>query len=362
MEANLADNFQTPVREESESEPQPIRMGMIGCGYVTTMSHLPASQLVRDVQVAALVDPRLDLARSLAENYHIPLFASDYTELFGQVDAVMVAVPHHLHTPIALDCLRQGIHVLVEKPMATSTAECHQLIQAAQSSGAKLAVGLTRRFFDSNRLVKQIIDSGFLGKVERFEAREAVLFDRFKASPFTVLPPSGGILWDTGPHTLDLLLWWLGDFDRIRYWDDARGGVEANCRIEIRTTGGVEGMVELSRTRGLENKIWIECEAGRIEVDTLNPAHIQVDSELFSGPINISRVKDDSEIGLLVPYFARQLANFVAAILGDEDLSIPGTEGVRGIEVIERCRQSRQPLEEAPWEKLNQNVIRRLAI
>jgi predicted dehydrogenase len=323
------------------------------------MSHLPASRLVDEIQVVALVDLELERACRLAQTYDVPLATTDYREIVGWVDAVIVAIPHHLHAAVALDFLGRGIHVLVEKPMATSRGECEEMIATARQAAAKLGVGLVRRFFDSNRLAERLIRTRFLGNVKRFEAEESVLFDRFKASPFTVLPPSGGVLLDTGPHTLDLLLWWLGDFDEVSYWDDARGGVEANCRLEVKVNG-IPGTVEMSRTRHLSNRIRIFCENGTIEVQTLNPAQVFIDSPLFSGPICAAKMVEVGDARQLPPFFARQLSDFALTIMYDREPFVPGSEGIRSIEVIEQCKSQKQLLETMPWMALDEQLIGRI--
>lgn len=360
MEINITPHISLTSEKEWNQNRSMIRLGIVGCGYVTTMSHLPATQQSHEFQVTGLVDLRPDLSSPLAELYQVPVVSTDYRDLFDKVDAVIVAVPHEMHAPVAIDFLSRGIHVLVEKPMATSVEECQLMIQAAKSSGAKLAVGLMRRFYDNSQLVKRMIDSGLLGRVRQFDAQEVVLFDHFKASPFSVQPPYGGVLFDTGPHTLDLLLWWFGDFARLNYWDDARGGVEANCKIEIETTQGVAGVVELSRTRRLENTIKIECERGCIKYSTLNPDRITIESEFLSGPIQTVKVIEENDGPVLLPYFIRQLKNFAGAISRDETLEVSGEEGMRSIEIIEQCKRTRQPFDLQPWEEINQQVIERI--
>jgi predicted dehydrogenase len=359
-------NQLTPVLKEIDLPTpapvqKPLRLGIIGCGYVTTMSHLPASELVADVTVTALVDVREEFVRDLAQTHNIPIHATDHRSILDAVDAVIVAVPHHLHTSIALDFLNQGIHVLVEKPMATSQGECMQMIEAAEQSGAQLAVGMMRRFYDANRFVKRCIETDFLGKVERFEAEEAVLFENFNASPFTLLPPAGGVLLDTGPHVLDLLLWWLGDFATVNYQDDAIAGVEANCQIDILTADGIPGRVDLSRTRQLDNKIRLICEGGSLEISTLNPSQVMIESDLFAGPISAARMLDDKAARQLAPYFARQLADFAAAIQNGRTPFVSGREGMRSVALIERCKAHRQLTDPMPWARLDERIIERIA-
>ncbi|MBX2998556.1 MAG: Gfo/Idh/MocA family oxidoreductase [Caldilineaceae bacterium] len=339
---------------------QPLRLGIVGCGYVTAMSHLPAAQLLDTIQIVALADVNKKSAQDLAQRYNVPICGSDYQQIIEHVDAVIVAVPHHLHAPIAVDFLNNGIHVLVEKPMALRSAECQQMIDAAQRSNAKLAVGMVRRFYDSSQLVKRFIDTGFLGSVKQFHAEEAVLFERFAASAFTLRPPTGGVLLDTGPHVLDMLLWWLGNFAEFRYWDDAISGVEANCRIEAITENGIPGNIELSRTRQLDNKIRLECEEGALEISTLDPSQLHIESERFTGPIHAGRSGDEKEIRQIVPYFARQLDDFARAICEDSAPAISGEEGLRSVMLMEACKAQRTLLPTPSWAEIDERITRRV--
>ena len=87
----------------------------------------------------------------------------------------MVALPNHLHAPVTVELLRAGVHVLVEKPMGLSTAECDAMIEAAAAGGARLTVGLQFRFFDATGLVRDLLAGGLLGRLESFELRLGVV-------------------------------------------------------------------------------------------------------------------------------------------------------------------------------------------
>ena len=130
-----------------------LRFSIIGCGAIAT-AHLQAIALSESAEVTMLVDKFLPRARRLADDFNVPTVVDNYQKTFGKVDAAIVALPHHLHAQVAKDFLQNGIHVLVEKPMALNISECDAMIKAAEVSGTKLTVGLARRFFDSSRFVK----------------------------------------------------------------------------------------------------------------------------------------------------------------------------------------------------------------
>ena len=198
---------------------------------------------------------------------------ADHRAAIGRAEAAVVAVPNHLHAPLALDLLRGGLHVLVEKPMALSAADCDAMIAAAAASRARLTVGLQFRFFDSTALVRDLLAADLLGPLRRFDLRLGVVSRWPFATDFALRREAagGGVLVDYGVHVLDLLLHWLGDLAPRGYRDDAEGGVEANCELELEHASGLRGAVEISRTRNLRNTCVFEGEAARLEVGIWDP-------------------------------------------------------------------------------------------
>src|SRR6202171_6606665 len=102
---------------------EPIRLAILGCGAITRSEHIPAVSAHPGVHLVALVDTDLPRANALIENRGLSCKAvADYRELLGQVDAVINALPNHLHVSSNMDCLRAGVHVLCEKPLAITAA------------------------------------------------------------------------------------------------------------------------------------------------------------------------------------------------------------------------------------------------
>src|ERR1043166_10057282 len=104
-----------------------IRLAIVGCGAVARIHHLPVIALSDQADVVVLVDKFLPYARQLAEHHHIPVVTDDYREVIGQVDAAIVTLPNYLHAPVTTELLENGIHVLVEKPMAIKQGNCTKL-------------------------------------------------------------------------------------------------------------------------------------------------------------------------------------------------------------------------------------------
>src|SRR5262245_49475494 len=255
---------------EEATSRRNLKVALVGCGAVTAHRHLPALARRHDCHVMALVDANKARAEQLAMDFGVPHILTAYRDLLHLgVDVAIVALPNYLHAPVSIELVTSGIHVLVEKPMALSIAECDEMLQAAEAGRAVLAVGLMRRFLHAGRFAKWAVDSGLLGDIISFDIRDGLVFDWPLTSDFFFHTEmaGGGVLIDTGVHTLDQLLWWLGDVKSLEYYDDNYGGVEAECELYIKLESGAEGIVELSRTRDLRNTAIIRGERAEIEVD-----------------------------------------------------------------------------------------------
>ena len=253
-----------------------LRVSLVGCGAVA-LAHLPTVLASPRARATVLVDKDLARARSLAEKFSVPEAVDDYRAIEGRADAAILALPHHLHAPVAVDLLERGVHVLVEKPMALGSEECDRMIAASRASGAVLAVGMVSRFFAGAPFVKRVLDQGLLGPIRSFRVSEGFVYSWPVASDFMFRKEAGGgVLADTGAHTLDQLLWWLGDMDLIAYRDDAQGGVEADCELELALPGGGRGTVELSRTRDLGNRWHIVGEHGELRTERKFDAKVEL--------------------------------------------------------------------------------------
>ncbi|MBE9513730.1 MAG: Gfo/Idh/MocA family oxidoreductase [Chloroflexi bacterium] len=327
-----------------------LKLAIVGCGAITQGIHLPVTALSNQVEVTVLVDKFLPRAHELADKYGVPVVADEYREIIGKADAAIVSLPNYLHAPVTIDLLQHEVHVLVEKPMALKTSNCDEMIEAASNTGAVLAVGLVRRFYGSSQFVKQIVENGLLGNILGFDLREGIIFRWAVASDsmFRKEAAGGGVLVDIGPHALDLLLWWLGGYTSVEYYDDAMGGVEADCELHLRLQCGASGVVELSRTRNLRNSWIIRGERGTLEVGTgFNPL-IRLKTKnrdvVLAGRVARDGVADKT----IQDVFRRQFDDFVDAILSHREPFVPGQEGRRAVELVETCYALRQPSKQ-PW-------------
>lgn len=325
------------------------KLAVIGCGLQAEMSHLPAIAAANLADITLLVDKVLSSARRLAEKCPAAAVTNDYRQAIGCVDAALVALPNYLHAPVTADLLRHGIHVLVEKPMALNAHECDEMIQAANSGNAVLAVGMDFRFTKASRFAWQILKDGFIGKIAKFDLRIGNDLTVFSFKSDYLLrkeTAGGGVLIDLGVHALDLILWWLGDHDRVDYYDDAMGGVESNCEVHLQLRSGARGLIEVSRTRALRNTCVIWGELGTLEVGLWTQLGL-LNLTINNQPITLSGTGNQAAEWWR-DVFRRQIEDFVTAIRDGREPFVPGCEGKRSIKLIDECYGSRRALPQ-PW-------------
>ncbi|MGC9320377.1 MAG: Gfo/Idh/MocA family protein [Armatimonadota bacterium] len=190
-----------------------IRLALIGTGqnmrgHLRSLVHIDHLRLVG---MADVDERRLADARELVET-DVPGYL-DYRRLLDEVDAdaVFIAVPNYLHRQVACDCLDAGLHVMCEKPMATSPAECDAMIEAAERNDRILQVGLSCRFSRVDSRAHELVASGAIGEPKMLWAREfRAPFARKYDDWILDSGRSGGTLLEKTCHHFDLFNWFAG--------------------------------------------------------------------------------------------------------------------------------------------------------
>lgn len=179
-----------------------IKVGIIGYGYwgpnlARNFAELPSSEVV------AIADMKDESLKRAQAKYPQVILTRDYCELFKLgLDAVVLATPPATHHAIAMQCLEQGLHVLVEKPLTLKSRHAEELVALAASKGLRLMVGHTFEYNPAVHALKTYIDSGELGDLYYIDTARLNLglFQR-----------DSNVLWDLAPHDLSILLYLLGE-------------------------------------------------------------------------------------------------------------------------------------------------------
>ena len=176
-----------------------LRVGVVGLGMMGQPHARIYSQL--QCELVGVVGANLERAKKIGERYSTKYY-TDYTKLMPHVDAVSIVVPTTLHRQVATDFIKQGIHCLVEKPIASNLEEAEEMIQAADENHTKLMVGRVERFNPAVLRLKQIIDEGILGKLMIISTR--------RVGPFVSRIRDVGIIIDSATHDIDIARYLVG--------------------------------------------------------------------------------------------------------------------------------------------------------
>lgn len=334
----------------------PIRIGIIGAGAATEKLYLPAITHVPGSVVTHLIDLDAQRRTELAAQHHIATTSGDYRDLFGKVDAVVVATPPSSHAALSIACLEAGLDVLCEKPLTISRAEGERMSEAARRTGRHLAVGMVRRLSYSSQILRMILRANLLGELQRFDVAEGYEFRwPVRSGHLFQNSKAGGVLVDTGTHLIDLLYWATGaSAIRLRsYRDDGWGGVPANAEIECEIETGwgwISGRITLSFTRSLRNTIRLEGLHGSVEAPTL-PGGLDVrmlPRDTSEPPLQI-RPQQVDQPRTLTDQFALQIERFVEALRGGPVRYVPAEEALPTLALIEACQTNRTLLVQS-WE------------
>jgi len=246
----------------------PRSIAVIGCGAIAESFHLPALVAVLGgPDRLVLVDRNVDRAQALARQFEVTAVAADHREVLEDVGGALITTPHQFHHAIAMDCIAAGAHVLCEKPLTDRPEEGEALVAAAERYGVTIAMNNTRRVYPASRYVKQLLEDGTLGTLQRMDWEEGEPFNWPCASPsyFGVAAEGRGVLADKGSHVLDLMCWWLGGTPHVTdYADDALGGTEAVADIRF-AFDGVPGHARFSWFNKLRNTFQVVGDRATVE-------------------------------------------------------------------------------------------------
>ncbi len=315
----------------------PLRLAIIGCGAITEQGHLLGLKGLEEWKPELLIDVDASRASEMAKEWNVPAHSSDYRDIVGRCDAAIIATPHHFHAEPTVALLNAGVHVLVEKPMATTVADCERMCVASETSGSLLAVGMIRRFFWSNRFLKHLIATGSFGAVKRFEIEDGGVYAWPSASRFIVNKEhsGGGVLIGNGSHVMDMVIWLFGEPTDFEYETDAEGGIETDCALKLQYSH-MTGRIELSRTRALKNHTYVEFEHGTMTVplygNSLEIHCTSSDLVVAGGAKDLSSTFDAQDLPAIM---SAQLQDFSRAIRNSVSPAVTGREATRSIKLIE---------------------------
>jgi len=347
-----------------------LRTGIVGCGKVADL-HAAALRDAAESVFAAVCSRSGDKARAYGQRYGVAGYDDVEAMIEGAgLDVVVVCTPHPFHAEPAIRAARRGCHVLVEKPLAATLADCDAMIEAAEAAGVTLGTVCQRRFYPPCQRIRRAIEAGelrtpILGTVTMLGWRDEAYY---RSDPWrgTWRDEGGGVLVNQAPHQLDLLLWYMGPAVEVfGYWENLNHPyieVEDTAVAVVRFANGGLGSIVVSNSQNpaLYGKVMVHGSNGAsVGVQTDGGAmFIAGMSEIEEAPVNDHwtipgqagrlaewQAADRALFGRVdaMTYFHRlQVEDFLRAILEGRRPLITGEDGRRTVELFTAIYRSRR--------------------
>jgi glucose-fructose oxidoreductase len=329
---------------------KPVRYAVIGLGHIAQAAVLPAFGHARNnSRLVALVSGTPKKLESLGRRYGVSRRCGydEVDELFGSgdIDAVYIALPNDMHREYTQRAARAGLHVLCEKPMAVTSRDCRQMIQATAKANVKLMIAYRLHFERANLEAAQLARSGKLGELRFFSSDFAmqVRDDNIRLER----QKGGGPLYDIGVYCINAARYILSE-EPVEVWATATKSRDPRFREVDETVSAVmrfkdERLATFTCSFGAADRSTYTVTGTRGSV-TLDPAY-----EYATGLSYVLRVGDREKRKKLgkSDQFAPELTYFSDCILHDRDPEPSGWEGLADVRIIEgmsRSIRTRRPV------------------
>jgi predicted dehydrogenase len=329
----MSKTLKRPSKSIGSDKSSP-RIALIGCGAISENYYLPALAKQSGVlESLTLVDQNIDRARKLAAAFSVKKCLTDYREALDQIDGVIIALPTHLHHPVSMEFLSQGVPVLCEKPLAESADKAREMVELAQKMGVALATNYQQRLWPQFAKVKELIANRSLGEPVRikYHVGEVFAWPTVSGFYFNSVGSDRGVLRDRGAHVLDHICWWLGGKPKVIIsQNDSFGGSDAVAYVQFEHNECV-GDVKLSWLSKFPCRFVVDFERGSIEGEVYYPQNVLL--KTGTGPQKRVKLKSDDWFAL----GRRMVANFIGVAVGSQKPLVSASDILDSISFIDEC-------------------------
>ena len=330
-----------------------IKFAIVGCGRIGKR-HASMVNINEDTELVALIDINKEIEESLKEEFNVPVFQSieDFILSNIEADVVNICTPNYLHASQAIIALKNGSHVVIEKPMALSKVDAEEVIHESLKVNKRVFCVMQNRYSPPSRWLKEVIDSGVLGKVYManincFWNRDDDYYQGGAASYWKgKLDKDGGTLFTQFSHFLDTMYWLFGDITNIKanFYDfnhQHTTEFEDSGIVQFDFVKGWAGSINYSTAvygQNMESSLSIIGEKGSVKVggqymNEIVYCHIkdyeQPVLEDTLPPNDYGKYKGSAANHQFV------IQNVVDALKGNKTVTTNSLEGLKVVEIIE---------------------------
>jgi len=323
-----------------------INFGILGCGAIANL-HARAVLSLPQANLVGVTDNNLENAKNFADKYSAKCYNS-YEEMLSdsQIDAICICTPSGFHADNTLDALNAKKHVVLEKPMAFTTAKAREIMKAAEDNDRLVTVISQLRFAEATQKVRKMLADGVFGKIVFCD-----LYMKYWRSPEyysssnwrgTLKYDGGGALMNQGIHGIDIVLYLMGN---AKVLASKNKTVFHNIEVEdasvsmVEFENGAMGVIEGSTCSnpGFKRRVEITGTKGSVALIEDQIEKLVIDGKtLIDGVGKFLTNTESNPMALEDNLHTAQIENFINAIMGKEKLVVDAYEGSRAISLIEQ--------------------------
>jgi len=334
-----------------------VRSVIIGSGLIAGKKHIPAFRKLRSkTELVAICDLNLAAAKEVADRFGIPRTYSDVGEMLNteKPDLVDICTPPQTHTRLALEAMRHGCHVLVEKPMALTVADCDQIVQASEEYGLQVCVGHSDLFYEPFIKARRMVANGAIGRVSGMRIFLSTPTDYMTSRPehwAHKLP--GGVIGETGPHIVYMTLAFIPHIrnvsvDALKVMNNYPWSSFEDYRINLIGDDAISSATVVYTTDQWSAKVEVLGDKGflMLDLESMNVLHYRR-TELKPGPVGLSLLRESAQLaGALVSNSIRVatrrvrstheaiISQFADSILAGSEPPVSAEEGREAVRVL----------------------------